>query len=613
MPGFILNAINTFAQSLLDTFLTGVWVASLAVLRAAFALVDVVSGFSLTFTAAGNPADAAAAAPAAGAGMAGVCQGGVAPVGGQCVLDATIAAPWQLLRTLSLVIAGGLFFWQLGSTMLRGGRGFFHTATGPLAYGIALAATGGLVAALLGAADAVSSALLGAGFGRVIGFAGVLDNPKFNGVFTATDAGQAALNGASAIALGLIAVFGVIPVALGYMGEMVFREGAILVLVATIPITAAGLVAQTSSSWFWRALRWIIAAILMKPALALVLVIGVSTLANPQGLGGLLAGVGLLLMALFCPYALFRLLSFVDPGTGAGASSRAWAASALASLSPGGGAGQVETGSGVAMAEAANTARFDQAGAGSSGSSGSSVGVGGGSGGGGGGSDATTPDASGAGSSSGGSGAGSSGGGSSGGGGLAARAGQAVGQGAAAVAAGAARVTNFANAQMAATGVGDPGGGTVQGGQGSPASSQSGNGPSGSGQSGSGPSGSGPSGGGDSPAGHGGDSPAGQDPSATVGAAGEPAPPAATPAGPGSGSSGTGGGGQDPPPATPPPGGSGPEGSGPPPPGPEGSGPEGSGPRPPTPPAGGGGGGHKPGGGSGGASAGEVEEAAVIA
>jgi len=605
MPGFILNAINTFAQSLLDTFFTGIWVASLAVLRAAFALVDVVSGFSLTFTAAGNPAATAAAAPApgAGAGMAGAplrCPGGVAPVGGQCVLDATIAAPWQLLRTLSLVIATALFFWQLGSTMLRGGRGFFHTATGPLAYGIALAATGGLVAALLGAADAVSSALLGAGFGRVIGFAGVLDNPKFNGVFTAGDAGQAAVNGTSAIALGVIAVFGMIPVALGYMGEMVFREGAILVLVATIPITAAGLVAHTSSSWFWRTLRWIIAAILMKPALALVLVIGVSTLANPQGLGGLLAGVGLLLMALFCPYALFRLLSFVDPGTGAGASSRAWAASALASLSPGGGAGQVETGSGVAMAEAANTARFDQAGAGSSsgasGGSGSSAG--------GGGSDAITPDAPGAGSSSGGSGAGSSGGGSSGGGGLAARAGQAVGQGAAAVAAGAARVTNFANAQLNATGVGDPGGGTIAGGQGSPASSQSGNGPSGSGQSGSGPSGSGPSGGGDSPAGHGGDSPAGQDPSATVSAAGEPAPPAAAPAGPGSGS-GTGGDGQDPPPATPPPG---PEGSG-----PEGSGPEGSGPRPPTPPAGGGGGGHKPGGGSGGASAGEVEEAAVIA
>lgn len=502
VPPFVSNAINSFAQGILDQIMKGIWVASLALLRAAMVLVDRVSGFSLTFDS-GKP------------------------------VDATIAAPWELLRNLSLLIALGLFFWQLGATVLRGGRGFFHTATGPIAYGVALAMTGGVVAALLGAADGISTELLSHGFAGATHFAGVLDNPKFNGVFTATDAGQGALNGVGTVALGLIAVFGVVPVALGYMMEMVFREGAILVLVATIPVTAAGLVAQTTASWFWRSLRWIVAAIVMKPALALVLVVGVSTLANPQGLGGLLAGVGILLMALFCPFALFRLLAFVDPGTGAGAASRAWASSMLGSMGSGGG-GQVDTSSGTDSAEASNTARFDQASSGSGGGSGNSGGGPGGAGGG--------------------SGGGSGGGWAALGGAI----GQATGQIGGAVDGAAAWSGNFANAQMDATGVGDPGGGRM---------------PAGSSGSRSGSS-NGSSGGSGSAA-----DDAGGD--AAAPAPGEPAPPGGDPGS--SGGTGSGGGGHLDPPT-------------------------------PQPPAGHDGGGQHGGGGGkpGGVSAGEVEEAAVV-
>lgn len=501
LSGPITNALNAFGQSILDQIMKGIWVASLALLRAAMVLVDRVSGFSLTFDG-GKP------------------------------VDATIAAPWELLRNLSLIIALGLFFWQLGASMLRGGRGFFHTATGPIAYGVALAMTGGVVAALLGAADGISTEILSHGFAGATQFAGVLDNPKFNGIFTPTDAGQGVLNGVGTVALGLIAVFGVVPAALGYLLEMVFREGAILVLVATVPITAAGLVAQTTASWFWRSLRWIIAAIVMKPALALVLVIGAATLANPQGLGGLLAGVGILLMALLCPFALFRLLAFVDPGTGAGASSRAWASSMLGSMGPGG-SGQVDTSSGTDSAEASNTARFDQAN-----SSGSSSGGSGGP--------------------SGGSGGGMAG--------LGGAIGQAAGQIGGAVDGAAAWSGNFANAQMDATGIGDPGGGRM---------------PAGSSGSGSTSSGSSQRPGDDA----GGD--------AATPTPGEPTPPGSD-TGPGGGhagssGNGSGGGGHlDPPTPQQPP-------------GHDGGGQHG-----------GGGGGGKSGGGSGGANAGEVEEAAVV-
>ena len=64
------------------------------------------------------------------------------------------------------------------------------------------------------------------------------------------------------------------------MLEIIWRQAAILVLVATIPITAAGLLAHTTASWFWRGLRWTLAAIAVKPVLALIVVIGLSSLAN---------------------------------------------------------------------------------------------------------------------------------------------------------------------------------------------------------------------------------------------------------------------------------------------------------------------------------------------
>lgn len=487
MGGIFGSTAASFFTTILDTVMKGLWTASLTVLRAVFTLVDVLTGFSLSVDSAGNP------------------------------MDPSLAGAWGTLRTLSLIIALGLFFWQLISMVLHGGRGFFRAVTGPFAYGIALAATGGVVAVLLAASDELTHVLLAQGFQGATSFAGLLDNPKFGGLFTLQGQGQVALNGVSATALGVIAIFGVFPAAMGYLGEMVFRMAAIFVLFSTIPVAAAGLLAQTTSSWFWKTLRWTLAAILMKPALALVLVIGVSLLANPQGLAGVLAGIGVLLISLMCPFTLFRLLSFVDPGTSSGAASRAWASSALSSMMPGGGGGgQVDTSSGMDSAEASNTARFDQGGGGSGGGATSAFGL----------------------------------------------AGQVMEQ----VSAAAGTVSNFANAQMDATGVGDPGGGRT------PGSSGGGSGPGSSSAGGSGPGG-----------GAGGDTPD----------AGGPTPDPTPPTGGGQDPSG-GGGGIEPPVPAPPSGGG-----------------HGSGHDDDSHGGGAGGCGARSGGGRG-VSAGEIEEAAVV-
>lgn len=254
----------------------GLWAAAQMLLKGAFTLADRLSVFSITEN--GGP----------------------------------VEATWPMTLWISGVVALALFFWQLTMTALRGGRGFVRLVSGPAQYGIALGLTVGMVAALLVAADELTRGLLAEG----------LDAKSFRDALKQTAFSVDGIDGIKAIALGLCALFGVLPAAFGYVLEMLFREAAIHVLIAVVPITAAGLTASGTSSWFWTTLRWILAAVLMKPVLALTLVLGVAIADGSKGITGILVGTAVLLMSLFSPLALFRLFSFVDPSTNAGGAFR---------------------------------------------------------------------------------------------------------------------------------------------------------------------------------------------------------------------------------------------------------------------------------------------------
>jgi hypothetical protein len=264
-------AIGFFAWAM-----QGLWAAAQMLLKGAFNLADRLSVFSITGD--GSP----------------------------------VETTWPVTLWISGVVALALFFWQLTMTALRGGRGFVRLVSGPAQYGIALGLTVGMVAALLVAADELTRGLLAEG----------LDAKSFRDALKQTAFSVEGIDGLKAIALGLCALFGVLPAAFGYVLEMLFREAAIHVLIAVVPITAAGLTASGTSSWFWTTLRWILAAVLMKPVLALTLVLGVSIADGSKGITGILVGTAVLLMSLFSPLALFRLFSFVDPSTDAGGAFR---------------------------------------------------------------------------------------------------------------------------------------------------------------------------------------------------------------------------------------------------------------------------------------------------
>jgi type IV secretion system protein TrbL len=134
-----------------------------------------------------------------------------------------------------------------------------------------------------------------------------------------------------ATVLGLCTVFIVFPAAIGYILIMLVREAALLLLTATSPIAAGGLLAEGTRVWFWKSLRWFIATLLIAPLAAVILGIGVQvtqgTIAGhgdktAAAVGMAVTGCILILIGAICPLILFRLLAFVDPGTSSGAAMR---------------------------------------------------------------------------------------------------------------------------------------------------------------------------------------------------------------------------------------------------------------------------------------------------
>ncbi|HEY8092655.1 MAG TPA: hypothetical protein VID93_02700 [Acidimicrobiales bacterium] len=241
------------------------------------------------------------------------------------VLPATAWVGGVLLVVLCLV--------QVGKAAMSAGTGMWHLFKGLGQYLIVAAVALGVFGGFIAAANAAALGILSAGLGV----------DSWAGVSTANSAWQNTVNGVSGVGLGLIALFGVIPAVFSLLVIAIVREAAILVIAATIPILAAGLVAEATARWFWVALRWLMALVMLTPAVALVMSIGLRLAAGATGATGATGGTqpvdpavqaaatdpgrsivtalvaaAVLLVAVFCPLALFKLFAFVDPATPSG-------------------------------------------------------------------------------------------------------------------------------------------------------------------------------------------------------------------------------------------------------------------------------------------------------
>lgn len=139
-----------------------------------------------------------------------------------------------------------------------------------------------------------------------------------------TDAATATILGVLGILVWIAAIADIV--------MMLTRAAALMVIVATTPISAAGLATETTRVWFWKSLRWFHAAAFAPVVTVMVTGIGMkyaTGVAAGQASGALasiataIPAVVLICIASVAPLALFKLLAFVDPGTASGAAMRA--------------------------------------------------------------------------------------------------------------------------------------------------------------------------------------------------------------------------------------------------------------------------------------------------
>ncbi len=306
------------------SFMEALWAGALWMVQFAFTLVDAFTTPDLS-------------------------QGG--PMG--AIYPATFAIGGALALVLAFVQIG-FGAWQ------RDGRGLARVLVGVPQFGLAWAGMLGVGALLTVATSGLTQGLLQLALG----------SPSF-GKLNLLKPWQPrdGVDAAVAAVLGICG-FLLILAAIGYLLIMLVRAGALMLLMATSPISAAGLVAEGTRAWFWKSLRWFVAALMIAPLSALILGIGTKLTegvvsgagdATVAAVGQGVVGTILVIIGAFAPLVLFRLLAFVDPGTSSGQSFRASldAAGGLGGLAGGllsgkGSGGQSDGTSGAATSTASD-------------------------------------------------------------------------------------------------------------------------------------------------------------------------------------------------------------------------------------------------------------------
>jgi hypothetical protein len=282
---FIGGEIGEAIGDLWITFMTALWEAGLWILGLAFGVID-------AFTTPDLSADG--------------------PMGE--IYPTTFAIGAALAVLMALVQVGVAAF-------RRDGQSLGKLAIGLAQFGLVWAGYVGLAALLVTGVSGLTTGLL----------QGLLDIDNLAQFDVSLGLDRQITDGTIATVLGLSSIFLLFPAAAAYLLLMLAREAALMIIAATSAIAAGGLLAETSRAWFWKSLRWFIAALLIAPLAVLILGIGVSITEgvvsgngddDAAAVGMAVVGCLLILIGAICPLILFKVLAFVDPGTTSGMAMR---------------------------------------------------------------------------------------------------------------------------------------------------------------------------------------------------------------------------------------------------------------------------------------------------
>ncbi len=308
------GAVSSASSGVLNSFSEFLWQAGLQLLQIGLQLADSVGTVNLDLTAG------------------------------------PLSSVWPVTVGIGCSLAGILFYVQLVTVTASGGRGLLRALQGSAQFGIALAAAAGVFALVLLAADGVAAYILDHG----------LSSANFTAAFDKTGFSDTTANTVKGPALALLSVFGVVPIALGFAFENVMRAATIYLLVAVIPITAAGLLSGNTRSWFWKTANWALAAIAIKPVMALALWVGVAIAGSGSGLAQLITGLALMFVSLWAPLALFKLFAFTSTAaTDAFKGGWSQAEDSTGSQGNGSSGNGATTDKASATMESSNEARYD--------------------------------------------------------------------------------------------------------------------------------------------------------------------------------------------------------------------------------------------------------------
>lgn len=241
--------------------------------------------------------------------------------------DLSAGGPMREVYTTTFWIAGALVLVmvmvQLGITAVRrDGRSLGRVVLGAAQFGAVWVAWVAMAVAVLAAAGGLTTALMRS----LLGVDVMAAWQPWTGFSTAD-----VTDGTIATVLGVMGLF-LVFAAVAHLLVMLARAASLMVLAATTPIAASGLVWDGGQSWFWKTLRWFIAAAFTPVLMVLVLGLGVQLTTGvalgladslQTAIGTAVPGVVLIFVGSFAPLALFKLLAFVDPGTSSGAAMRA--------------------------------------------------------------------------------------------------------------------------------------------------------------------------------------------------------------------------------------------------------------------------------------------------
>ncbi|MFC9223131.1 hypothetical protein ACFT8W_20800 [Streptomyces hygroscopicus] len=218
---------------------------------------------------------------------------------------------YSITWALSALVALLLVIWQLAKAGISGEGSSVATAvTGLAKWMVICAASLAVTQAALGASDEISNWIIDV-YGKGDGQAAFRE--RMNAAF----AFGGLKNTALILLMGILAAL----FSLILWFEMILRQVAIQVLVASLPIAAAGGIMQATREWIPKARNAVIALILVKPIIVLIFVIGFTTTGQAKTLRDVVVGIVTICTGAVAWPTLAKFFTFTSVGSGGGLAS----------------------------------------------------------------------------------------------------------------------------------------------------------------------------------------------------------------------------------------------------------------------------------------------------